>query len=343
MSIDLKALKQRNKNGLAKLQKKLEENTSSGFTRDERLYKPKFNQEKGKGSVILRFLPPKDMDCDPIIEVKSHQFKGKNGFYWNNSLASLRDEDGKEMSDPVKIACINAWVKRKATSDERYRDIAMNFMEKRTYYANVLIIKDEEQPDLEGKVMIYQFGPQIMDIINGAIKPEFEDENPIDPFDLWDGADFIIKMVGRQIPDRKSGKQVMVPNYEKSVFAAPSEFMEGNDEAKIEYVQKTYLINEFIAPDKFKSFDQLAEQFKKVYGQPYNWLSDDYAETKAKEIDHAAKEPEPEPFMKEEKESGSEMPPWGDDDSTMDVPEKESSEEEREETPAEKFRRLSRS
>lgn len=272
----LSQLKKNRGANLKNLQKQLEQaSQGGGAPRDERIWKPKFNAEKGKGTAIVRFLTPKE--GDPFVEVKSYSFVGPGGNFYDLALQTVGEKD------PVQLAAISAFRKAKSDGDERLREKAKKWLPKSQFYANVYVIKDEENPENEGKVKIFQFGKQIYSFIEKAIQPEFDDVDPMDPFDFWEGADFRIRMVGREIPDSKTGKKVKVPNYENSEFDRQSEFMDG-DEDEIEAVfDQTHDLSEFVAPEKFKSFDDVAKRFKDAMGHPYNWLSADAVEEHVEE------------------------------------------------------------
>lgn len=267
----LAALKKNRGENLKKLQEKLEQQSGGGFVKDDRIWKPKYNEKKGKAqTAVVRFLTPKE--GDPFVHVQSYQFKDKGGNYWDLARQTIGEKD------PIQIAAINAFRKAKADNDASLREYAKKFMSKSAYYANVYIIKDEENPENEGQVKIFQFGRQIFQFIEKAINPEYDDKDPLDPFDYWDGADFKIRMVGKEIPDRNTGNKVIVPNYEDSEFSSASAFLNGDEDAIDEVYQKTFDLSEFVAPDKFKSFEEVCEAFKRVTGKPYNWLSSEGVE-----------------------------------------------------------------
>ena len=79
------------------------------------------------------------------------------------------------------------------------------------------------------------------------MKPQFEDETPVNPFDPWKGTNFKLKI--RKVEG--------FTNYDKSEFDSPSALFEGDD-AKIESLWNTqYKLQEFVAPSNFKSYDEL--------------------------------------------------------------------------------------
>lgn len=323
---------------LKQLQKKLEDSKqqSGGTTRDDRIWKPKFNKEKGKGRCVVRFLPAKT--GEPFAERSNYSFTGRGGNFYDVA----RRSDGLE--DPVQIAAISAFRQAKATGDEALKKRAIGWLPKSRYFANVYIVKDEEVPENEGKVFVFEYGPAINSFIEKAINPEFDDVEPFDPFDLWAGADFTIRMVGKDIPDKKTGKKVTVPNYDESSFGQPSEFMGGDEEVLEQIFEQTYDLTEFSGTDKMKSFEDVAARFEKVTGHPYNWLDDGATEERSQKIDEDQEREEqqaPDPNVdkhraKEEQEDSDDIP-FGDTDKN---PTKEDAPAPEDEDPVAKFRRL---
>jgi len=83
-------------------------------------------------------------------------------------------------------------------------------MSKRKYAANVLIIKDEQNPENEGQIKTWIYGPKIAQKIEKALVPEFDHIKPKAVFDVVGktGADFYV------IVKKVSG----FPNYDDSEF-----------------------------------------------------------------------------------------------------------------------------
>jgi hypothetical protein len=103
---------------------------------------------------------------------------------------------------------------------------------------------------------LYKFGKKIFDKINEAMNPQFEDEKAVNPFDLWAGANFKLKI--RKV----EGYQ----NYDKSEFESPS-ILGGFDDDKLESIwKKEYSLKEFLLPENFKSYDELKARLDKVLG-----------------------------------------------------------------------------
>jgi hypothetical protein len=81
----------------------------------------------------------------------------------------------------------------------------------RKYYSYVLVLEDEQQPELVGKIMIYQYGKTIKDKISAEKNGEISGV-PCNVFDLSAGKDFV--MVVKEI---QTGDETY-PDYKMSMF-----------------------------------------------------------------------------------------------------------------------------
>ena len=104
------------------------------------------------------------------------------------------------------------------------------------------------------------------------MQPQFEDETPLNPFDMWEGADFKLKV--RKVDGYW--------NYDKSEFSASSPISE--DDTTLETIyNKQHSLAELIAPDQFKSYDELKEKMERVLGLSFDGVSTATAETIAED------------------------------------------------------------
>ena len=217
-------------------------NTTSGG--DDRLWKPEVDKS-GNGYAVIRFLPAPEGEDIPWVKMYSHAFQGPGGWYMENSLTTLGSKD------PVSEHNSRLW----NSGIDSDKEVARKQKRKLSYYANVYIVKDPANPSNEGEVFLYKFGKKIFDKIQEAMQPEFEDENAINPFDFWQGADFKIKIK----------KVAGFWNYDSSEFAAPSALL-SDDEALEAIWKKEYSLQELISSDKFKSYDDLKTRLAYVLG-----------------------------------------------------------------------------
>jgi hypothetical protein len=210
---------------------------------DERLWKPGVDKS-GNGYAVIRFLPEPEGEDLPWAQVWSHAFQGPGGWYIENSLTTLGQKD------PVGELNRTLW----NSGLDSDKEIARKQKRKLSYYSNIYVVKDQLNPQNEGKVFLYKYGKKIHDKIVSSMQPQFEDEEPINPFDLWGGADFRIKIqtIGGYW------------NYDKSDFAAPST-LGGFDDEKLEALWKSqYSLKEFTDPSAFKSYEKLEERLNMV-------------------------------------------------------------------------------
>jgi hypothetical protein len=138
---------------------------------------------------------------------------------------------------------------------EANKEVVRKQKRKLNYIANVYIVSDPKHPENEGTVKLYKFGKKIFDKINEAMNPAFEDETPINPFDLWEGANFKLRI--RKV----DGYQ----NYDKSEFESASALF--SDDDKLEAVwKKEHSLQELVSDKEFKSYDDLKKRLDKVLG-----------------------------------------------------------------------------
>ena len=213
--------------------------------KDDRIWKPELDKASN-GYAVIRFLPAPQNEDLPWVRVFNHGFKGPGGWYIENSLTTLGQKD------PVSEMNTQLW----NSGVESDKDIARNRKRRLSYYSNILVVSDPKNPENEGKVFLYKFGKKIFDKIMEKMQPEFEDETAVNPFDLWTGANFRLKV-------RKVAGFI---NYDKSEFEDASPILDGDDD-KLEELWKTqYSLQEFLAPSNFKSYDELKTKIQTVLG-----------------------------------------------------------------------------
>jgi hypothetical protein len=236
-------LKRKSQNSFANLTKELEKANSSSNA-DERFWKPSVDAA-GNGFAIIRFLPAPDGEDVPWAKLYSHAFQGPGGWYIENSLTTI---GGK---DPVGEVNRRLW----NSGSDADKETARKQKRKLSYYANIYVVKDTANPENEGQVKLYKFGKKIFDKIMAAMQPEFEDETPINPFDMWEGANFKLKITN------VAGYW----NYDKSEFAAPTAV--AADDSALEKIWKSeHSLAAFTAPENFKSYEELEERLNLVLG-----------------------------------------------------------------------------
>lgn len=209
---------------------------------DERLWRPEVDKA-GNGYAVIRFLPAPAGEDVPFARVFDHAFKGPGGWLIDGCLTSIGEKC------PVCEHNSDLW----NTGTKENQAIVRNQKRKLSFFSNIYIVKDPAHPENEGKVMLFKYGKKIFDKLNAAMNPEFEDEKPLNPFDLWAGANFKLKI--RKVDGYS--------NYDKSEFEAPGALFEDDDLLESIW-KKEYPLTPFLDTKNFKSYADVKSRLTKV-------------------------------------------------------------------------------
>jgi hypothetical protein len=211
---------------------------------DTRFWKPEVDKS-GNGFAVIRFLPAPAGEDMPWTRYWDHGFQGPGGWYIEKSLTSIGQ------NDPVGEINTKLW----NSGLDSDKEIARKQKRRLHYVANVLVVSDPAHPENEGKVFLFQFGKKIFDKMMDVMQPQFQDEEPVNPFDLWEGANFKLKI--RNVEGYR--------NYDKSEFDKKSAI--SADESQLEAVYaKVYSLKDFTDPKNYKSYDELKAKLERVLG-----------------------------------------------------------------------------
>lgn len=271
-------------------------NPQSQSYQDDRFWKPE-RDKAGNAQATIRFLARTEGDELPWVKIFDHGFQGPSGkWYIENSLTTIGQPD------PVSELNTKLW----DSGSEANKDIARKQKRRLHYVANVLIISDPKHPENEGQVKLFKFGKKIFDKLIDKARPTFEDEDPVNVFDYWEGANFKLRM-----------KTVEgFPNYDASTFAEPSPVAD-SDEEILAIAQKQYKLSEFLDPKNFKSYDELKRKLDVVLsGEFVGLTATEIAEQEERPVATAA-EPEAKEAPVQAAKPASKIPEINDDDDVM--------------------------
>jgi len=245
--MSFKDLKKQSKLGslTAKLVKEVEKMNNTGGNTDDRIWKLDVDKS-GNGYAVIRFLPAPEGEDLPFVKLYSHAFQGPGGWFIENSLTTLGQKD--PVSEYNSLLWNNGTDAGKETARKQKRKL--------TYISNIYVVKDPANPENEGKVFLYKYGKKIFDKLTAAMQPEFEDEEAIDPFDFWQGANF--KLKAKNVAGYR--------NYDSSEFAAVSPLLDDDDAMEAIWKKESSLA-EFVAPEQFKTYDELKVRLEYVLGK----------------------------------------------------------------------------
>ena len=223
------------------------EQTKTDNRNDERFWQPT-RDKAGNGYAVVRFLPGDAEAPTPWVRYWDHFFKGPTGqWYVEKSLTSIGQ------ADPLSESNSKLW---NEDGSEEAKRIVRERKRNLRYIANVLIVSDPSAPENEGQVKLYRFGKKIFDKIMDSMQPQFPDEAPVNPFDMWQGADFTIKI--RKVEG--------YPNYDASSFKSPAQIVGDDDQLEAIY-NKQHDCTEWTDPKNFKTYDELKSRLALVLGE----------------------------------------------------------------------------
>jgi|TARA_R110000851_G_scaffold39966_3_gene101100 hypothetical protein len=210
---------------------------------DERFWTPTVDKA-GNGYAVIRFLPPPSDEDVPFVRLYDHGFQGPTGlWYIENSLTSIGNPD------PVSEYNSKLW----NSGVESDKEIARKQKRRLHFISNIYVVSDSAKPENEGKVFLYKYGKKIFEKLNEAMNPQFADEESVNPFDLWQGGNFKLKI--RKVDGYR--------NYDKSEFDSASAL--NDDDSALERIWKSEnSLQEFVSASNFKSYEQLKDRLMRV-------------------------------------------------------------------------------
>lgn len=237
-------LKKKSQQSFEKISKSFDKPRYQGDSRLWRFSVDKSGKVKGK----IRFLPNSFEDTGknkdiPYVRLFSYFFK-------NEATGKWFIEDS-----PTTIGLPDPVAEHNATLNVENRITYMKQKRRISYISNILVVADPEKPKNEGKVFLFRYGREIYEMIRNLIQPD-EDavdmQNPVNPFDLFEGATFQLAAVS------KNGYW----NYDGSKFEKPN--LLGTNEEILAVEKQLYSLSEFLDPKRFKSYEELKTLYEEV-------------------------------------------------------------------------------
>lgn len=164
------------------------------------LYKPTADDGKdGTYKAIIRFVPNPANPRNSLVKKYVHWLTNASG-------------DGKMVDSPStvgeKCPIADVFFKLRKSDSAVDRKMSDKLKRREQYFALVKIIKDPQNPDLEGQYKIFKFGYKIKEKIDEELKPAFGE--PTQVFDLFAGKNFELIIT----------RQGDFNNYDKSKFSS---------------------------------------------------------------------------------------------------------------------------
>jgi hypothetical protein len=240
------SMKKNSQSAIDRLSKEMTKLNSSKSYEDDRFWTLQ-RDKAGNGYAVIRFLMAVEGEELPWVRLFSHGFQGKGGWFIENCPTTI---NGKKC--PICEANNELW----GSGLEANKTIARDRKRKLTYISNIYVVSDPSNRENEGKVFLFKYGKKIFDKLQEAMNPTTPDEAKFNPFDMWHGANFKLKA------HIESG----YVSYEKSGFQ-PQEALLADDKQREAIWTAQYPLQPFVAPDQFKSYEELKARFDQVlYG-----------------------------------------------------------------------------
>ncbi len=191
------------------------------FEKDKRFYNSFQNLDNGFYNATIRFLPPSETYPLPFIEGLRHTVKK------NKKL--LIEECPRKHDKNIKCP-VCEWVNKNWTTFDIEEQKGLK--RKAFYVSNVYIVKDPQNPELEGKVLLFRYPKDIFKKLMSKYAPTEEaqaaGDEASDIFDYLEGRNFKLKI----------SKQGNFWEFGNSAFDDVSKLC-GGDEAKINTIHKS--------------------------------------------------------------------------------------------------------
>lgn len=158
-------------------------------TKTVNFYQPQADEgREGVYKAVIRFLP---------FHKNPNNSKVQKYYVWINNTV-----DGESFSVDCpstvgkKSILKDTYWKLKNSQSASEQALAENFSRAENFYSLVQIVKDQNKPELEGKIMVFKFGKKINDKIEAQLKPLVG--NSCNPYDLFDGKLFALHITKKQ-------------------------------------------------------------------------------------------------------------------------------------------------
>lgn len=217
--------------------------------------------KSGNALAVIRFLPGPAVDGDdalPWVRYWDHGFQSKvtGKWYIEKSLTTF------DQKDPVSEYNSQLW---NSTQDDNSieRKQARDQKRRLHYVSNIFVVSDPKNPENEGKVFLFKYGKKIFDKITKMMNPDLESEQKVNPFDLWAGANFKLKVTRQGV--NIGGRNVSFPNYDESVFLTPGP-LSADDSEMEEIWKREHSLKDIVDPKNFKTYEELKRRLDDVIG-----------------------------------------------------------------------------
>jgi hypothetical protein len=194
---------------------------------------------KGKdGYAVIRLLPGLEGD---VAFFKAYQHVIKNGNRWFVDVCPTTIGEKCPVCEHNRML----W-------NQGEEDLVRSRKRSLKYTSNILVVNDPIVPANNGQVFLFQYSEAIFNMIKAAMNPMFPGEKAFNPFDVYTGANLILKMM--MVNGFRS--------YDKSVFEAPSAISPSDSVLDEIYNAQHIIMDQF----KIGGYDEISNKYNTFLG-----------------------------------------------------------------------------
>ena len=245
--------------------------------KDERFWEPTVSDKDTKVSrAIIRPISCVATEDQNVVVQTSHFIRKNNRYY----SCVCPKTAGKGSKCPI---CERYW-------SQPYGQRDATLKPKKKWIMNIYVVDDSGKPENNGKTFLWACPKTVWDKIETARTAEYEDERVENIFDLWEGANILVRTKD------KAGFM----NYEDSTIRSKSALfadLPENDPKYIQVAESAYPLQEFVEAGKQKSYSELAEMLNEIDGLIDNSIDtkpSNFIKTQSLKEDEEALDLEPE-------------------------------------------------
>ena len=152
------------------------------------------------------------------LNITKEELSHLRGFY--DDPTNINPLTGKPFTTDNYGPLATLYFKLDGSNNSVMKEKAKMIRYQKKFFSYVLVIEDEQQPELEGRIMIFEYGKQIQSIIEDEKEGTIGDK--CDIFSPYVGKDFILVAKENSFTDANTGKEVNAADYTKSKFVEVS-------------------------------------------------------------------------------------------------------------------------
>jgi hypothetical protein len=263
-----------------KIQEAVIQKTQSNSTKDETFWTPPWDDSTKTGLATIAFLPfanaydEENKELSPFIFIPTHgTMLGKNGRKIYNIVCPSSKPDFQNGDCPI---CNKFFDFYNGTEEDKKLGANLSLARKRYFYSNIIILKNDSNPEEVGKIFKWRYGAQIQLKINSKIVPMDGDE-PIYVHNPNDILPLKVKITEKNKYRTFENSEWQISGKSVVDYLYPKANAEEKKNKMIEILDGLYKVEDFITEKDYKSKEELQDILNEVL--EFNKISVEKVET----------------------------------------------------------------